>query len=94
MPWARKLAIITWRVALASTKASLAQFTAGTVASYAAGCFTTGGVTYWFPTNDYAFSGMSVAPIPASAVYLAPDPRGANTGRVTPCVQGTCGAQE
>jgi hypothetical protein len=56
-----------------------AQFTAGTVASYAGQSFTTGGVTYSFPTNDYTFAGIGVAPIPASAVNLRPDPNGANT---------------
>ncbi|HVM47337.1 MAG TPA: hypothetical protein VMU04_04880 [Candidatus Acidoferrum sp.] len=49
------------------------------MASYAGGSFSTGGVTYSFPTNDYAFSGTGVAPIPAGAVYLAPDPSGTNT---------------
>ena len=66
-------------MAVAFTSGAFAQFTTGTVASCAGGSFSTGGVTYWFPTNDYAFSGTGVAPIPAGTVYLAPDPSGANT---------------
>jgi hypothetical protein len=51
----------------------------GSLGSYAGNFFTTGGVTYSFPTNDYAFSGTGVAAILAGSVILAPDPSGANT---------------
>jgi hypothetical protein len=61
------------------TQIADAQFTAGTVASYAGKTLITGGVTYTFPTNDYAFSGTGVTPIPASATHLLPDSNGANT---------------
>ncbi len=71
--------IIAVLPALAFCEVAQAQFTAGTVASYAGNSFSTGGVTYTFPTNDYAFSGVGVAPIDASAVHLAPDPNGTNT---------------
>jgi hypothetical protein len=65
--------------ALAFCEVAQAQFTAGTVASYAGQGFTTGGVTYSFPTNDYSFAGIGVTPIAASTINLRPDPNGPNT---------------
>jgi hypothetical protein len=71
--------VIARLAALWFTKPAHAQFAAGTVASYAGQSFTTGGVTYTFPTNDYDFTGTNVELIPASAINLRPDPNGANT---------------